>query len=653
MSFSSKYYRKVFADLPLAMQGFLLTLVLGVVLGVVLGRIHVEDSTSNIRHHFFKELEERTKNSRIRLDSHIKRHQQAAKLMTSLTNFTNYVQQVAPMADGSNILHKHTPPWFPDRSIQRTFIKIRWALLIDRQNRIRESYGSNRGEISTGLSQHILQRHGAAALEESWILFQDNILYQITSRHFSAGAKLGWNRLVTVSVIDDSFLLASQGLINSDDLLGLLDVSSGKVLVSGNLDKIPLGAKLPDLKGEYIYGSEAFFDYGNSQIILQLVQLAPIAELERLTANVTSKALQEMVLVSLVFASGFSLVLFWFLQNIKQFTVDMLEFSRSEVGIELPAISDGGPLLRMRKQFQVMGEHIIRARDKELQSNRELMQINNKLKESLTMVERAHNQLAQSEKMVALGSLVAGVAHEINTPLGIGYTSVTHLNSEAQETARLYRQGSMTRKDFEVFLDVATESCTLAETNLKRAAELVRSFKLVAVDQTSAEMRTFNIKTYLNEVLLSLRPKLKNRNYSVTITCPDDLVITSFPGSFSQILTNLVINSLEHAFLDRDHGKIAIVVAYAEELLKIIYRDDGRGMSPKVVKHIYEPFFTTARGRGGSGLGMNMVYNLVTSSLGGQIQCDSVLGVETVFTITIPIVDGKHPWHDPLFGGGE
>ncbi len=267
----------------------------------------------------------------------------------------------------------------------------------------------------------------------------------------------------------------------------------------------------------------------------------------------------------------------------------------------------------------------------------ELAEANDNLHASMEQLKQTQSQLVQSEKMASLGGLVAGVAHEINTPVGVSVTAVTHLEMKLEDYARRYQADELTREDFEGMLKSATETSRIIHQNLVRAANLVRSFKQVAVDQTSNELRSFNLCDYLREVLQSLQPKLKVGSHHVNLTCPVDIELTSHPGALSQVMTNLVMNSVIHGFDDSRDGDIEISVSIKPGgLILIDYRDNGKGMSEATVRKVFEPFFTTRRGQGGSGLGMHIVYNLVTQTLGGRIECSSIEGQGASFHMELP-----------------
>ncbi len=265
-----------------------------------------------------------------------------------------------------------------------------------------------------------------------------------------------------------------------------------------------------------------------------------------------------------------------------------------------------------------------------------LEQANAELKNALDQLTRAQRQLVESEKLAALGGLVAGVAHEINTPLGVGVTAASHLQQETVRLSQAVAESRVTRADLDHFIEQAQMSSDLVLRNLDRASQLVRSFKQVAVDQSSEQRRVFRLREYLEEILLSLHPRIKKQRTEVVIQCDEDLVMDTYPGALYQIVVNLVINSLVHAFDESHPGRIEISARREGEQVVIEYRDDGKGMSESVQRRVFEPFFTTRRGAGGSGLGLHIVYNLATQILGGSVSCDSTLGKGTLFRVVLP-----------------
>ena len=237
-----------------------------------------------------------------------------------------------------------------------------------------------------------------------------------------------------------------------------------------------------------------------------------------------------------------------------------------------------------------------------------LEQQNAALSTAMAALREAQFELVRQEKLASLGRLVAGVAHEINTPLGICVTATSHLVQELKLTREELAGGALTQDSLEEFLGIVDQSLRILTTNTQRAAALVRSF---------------NLKTYLHEVLLSLQPKLKGRPVTVAVDCAADIVLDSFPGAVSQILTNMLVNSLVHGFEREQAGSIVVTVALEGETVLFDYSDDGAGMDADTLAKLFDPFFTTRRGSGGSGLGAHILYNLATGSLGGTVKVDS------------------------------
>jgi signal transduction histidine kinase/ligand-binding sensor domain-containing protein len=266
----------------------------------------------------------------------------------------------------------------------------------------------------------------------------------------------------------------------------------------------------------------------------------------------------------------------------------------------------------------------------------ELIQQKEELQSTLENLQRTQEQLIESEKMAAIGGLVAGVAHEINTPVGIGVTAISNLLDEIQGMAEMYEKDEISRKDFKEFLQSSHNVSMLIQKNLERTAALVQSFKQVSVDQITEQQRVFVFKEYLNEILMSLYPKFSGKKIDVRIICDDQLKLNSYPGVYAQIFTNLCLNSLQHGFHIKQSGTIQIEAYIVKDMLKITYIDDGAGISPKDLPHIFEPFYTSDQ-RKGTGLGLNIVYNLVKQKLLGNITCESESEKGVVFTMDIPV----------------
>jgi signal transduction histidine kinase len=268
---------------------------------------------------------------------------------------------------------------------------------------------------------------------------------------------------------------------------------------------------------------------------------------------------------------------------------------------------------------------------------------------ALAELQKTQTDLIQAEKLASLGQLVAGVAHEINTPLGIALTTSTLLGDEAKRFADDAASGQLKRSALERFVERMREGTQLLFSNLTRAADLVHSFKQVAADQASGERRQFEMDEWLQDLLTSLSPVLRKTKHEVAIECPPELHMDTYPGALGQVLTNLLTNAVVHAYCDGQAGRLSVRVSEPRpDWVRMVFSDDGKGIPPENLGKVFDPFFTTGRSTGSTGLGLHIVYNLVTGILGGRLNLYSKVGKGTRFTIDIPkVVDEAIPENAP------
>lgn len=241
------------------------------------------------------------------------------------------------------------------------------------------------------------------------------------------------------------------------------------------------------------------------------------------------------------------------------------------------------------------------------------------LQNALRNLTRTQSQLIESEKLASLGRLVSGLAHEINTPLGIAVTSASHGENEIKRMAQLYKDSDLSESEFVQILESLQHSFDLVNHNLQRAATLVQNFKLSGTIHTANEDEDFELRSCIELTLKGLNPLLKSHQVECELMPGSDIPVHSNPGAVAQIVTNLVTNSIHHAFTNNDQKRIVISLEEMGEKIHLHYRDSGCGIAADIRDKIFEPFFTTARKTGGSGLGLAIVYNLVTQKLEGEI----------------------------------
>lgn len=308
-----------------------------------------------------------------------------------------------------------------------------------------------------------------------------------------------------------------------------------------------------------------------------------------------------------------------------------------EVARKTSGLSQAMMELQQQKQELVLKKQSLREEiEQHRQTEQDLRFKQAELEDTIEHLNQAQDRLVQSEKMAALGGLVAGITHEVNTPVGIGVTATSFLAERLHRLDAAYRAKTLSSKMLEDFLDDAKQSTHLLESNLNRASELIASFKQIAVDQTSEAIRTINLYEYLHEIIRSLQPHFKKTQHHVEVNCAENIILECPAGAISQIFTNLLMNSLIHGFEDIPQGLIRITVIEDAEDIDIRYTDNGKGLDEEQLTKLFHPFFTTKRDQGGSGLGTHITYNLVRQTLGGNIDVSSAPGEGLHYHITFP-----------------
>jgi len=268
--------------------------------------------------------------------------------------------------------------------------------------------------------------------------------------------------------------------------------------------------------------------------------------------------------------------------------------------------------------------------------NEKLADSNSELESAIQELESTQDKLVNSEKMAALGGMVQGVAHELNTPIGLSITGASHIMNDTAKIAELLADNKMKKSDLDDYLEETGNLTKSICVSLDKAANLIRSFKLVSVEQHEELLQYFDVRDNLVDILYSIGPALKEKNIKIINQIDKGITLCSFPGVFYQMYTNLINNALLHAFENSQSGEITICADYSANMLNLSFKDNGCGMSEAVLKKVFDPFFTTKRANGGTGLGMNIIYNLVSDKLLGTLEVHSVQGDGTTFSFSIP-----------------
>ncbi|MBF0110219.1 MAG: HAMP domain-containing histidine kinase [Magnetococcales bacterium] len=592
-------------------------------------------------------LEIQAHHDRLLFDEFIRKQEQSVRLLSHLAPLIDWTREKReewrqPPTSIRSWNGENRPPWLPLPSIMRHLLASSFMLLLDDRKRVREFFtmDESRLELPDSVTKTLIP-HLLGTDEHSHIVSDgDGTIYLINGSG-TLGRKSSTQPdafIVSVIAMDDHFLTLFHTRSNSDSIVALINGNDTKVFASDHPEKIHVGATLEQLEKKYDVFGKRFLDYNFSiDVPIHFATLVSKDDLSRIINEVIHDERKKRAIGYWTLSLVFFALVFFLTRKLTTFTEGMIGSAIAQLGLKKQNVAKGDQLLIMGEQFQWMIDEILRSRRREIARQEELQDTNFALQQSLIVVKRTQAQLVEAEKMASLGNLVAGVAHEINTPVGSSVTAASFLKQESQKCAAHFSDGTLKKSELENYFQDVTESTQMILQNLNRAADLVRSFKQVAVDRTSETKRKFRLHECIQQTLLSLRPHLKKTRHKITVDCPETLEITSFPGAFSQVVSNFVVNSLMHGFHEIEEGEIFFRIEPRHQEVLFQYSDNGHGMDESVRQRVFEPFFTTARHRGGSGLGMHIVFNLVTQTLKGTIRCISNPGQGTLMEIHLPL----------------
>ncbi len=410
----------------------------------------------------------------------------------------------------------------------------------------------------------------------------------------------------------------------------------------------------PQFTNEYVEYSLAIQDPKLDQVIGHVYM--------RLQLTNYNKSVADLLKVNVIIAILIALIAFFVAQTLRnrilrpikvfvdeietaaknqEFNKNVSPIEFSEIGIIANAVNSLLKKINIQiRRFSLAEQEITELNqnleEKVVMRTKALRDSNQELLEALEQVHQYQSQVIQSEKMASLGQMVAGVAHEVNTPIGLGVTASTLLGDKIDEITVQLNDKTLSAPQLSHFLEESKENTQIIYRNLTRAADLISSFKQVAVDQTVGAVRNVDLGEYLHEIILSMQPTLKKYRHTVEIECEEHLFVITKPGPLNQVIINLTMNALLHAFKSMEQGAIVISVKKVNDLFCIEVRDNGCGIEEKIKQKIFDPFVTTSRGEGGAGLGLHLVYNLVTQALKGKISVHSELSKGAQFNIEFP-----------------
>lgn len=419
---------------------------------------------------------------------------------------------------------------------------------------------------------------------------------------------------------------------------------AGRVNNHGRVERL---SEMPEKKGNELEFDIFYQDNYQRSIGKVMVQLSEEPMTEQLRKLVLDKLIEIALLdivILLALTRSLTVLLIRPLRQLHDMldrAADQTDEGESDAALRLPA-SQFVEFADVTSGYNRIARRLLEDLRKRREAEEEMRVAKDAAESAYLQLKDAQTSLVQSEKMASLGGLVAGIAHEINTPIGVILTGASVLSEESTAFQKGVESGAVKKSEVLRYTDTAIQSAALIQTNAERAAALIQSFKRVAVDQTSEARRTFDLKQYIDEVILSLRPAIKHSPISIQVDCTEQIEVDGYPGALSQIITNMITNALHHAFEPNQAGLIQIAAHAERGMIRMTFADNGRGIQPEHLGRIFDPFFTTRRGAGGSGLGLNIVYNLITQTLGGTIAVTSSPGNGATFTIAFPIVSPEH-----------
>ncbi|WP_375055144.1 sensor histidine kinase [Zobellella sp. DQSA1] len=382
----------------------------------------------------------------------------------------------------------------------------------------------------------------------------------------------------------------------------------------------------------FLFRSPVIYPSPQGERYIATVTLHQFAPGQSLGANMLGNAKVLLVLLVLLFTSlvvATTLIFRWtILRPLHQVSESLRQYQSSGQRVPVDWSSND--------ELGLLIDEYNRTIALQVRTEQALSEAKNEAEQALANLKEAQNLLIQSEKLAALGSLVAGIAHEINTPIGNSMTVLTALTLKQQEMAAAIAAGRLKRSTLDGFMAELQEGLQIAESSLAMAIRQIGSFKQVAVDQTSMQHRRFDLKEVIDEVVYTFRPRTKKSSYHIEVAVPPDIIMTSYPGPIGQIIVNAISNAFVHGFEGRDSGCIRISARQENGRVAISVTDDGQGMETEALNKAFDPFYTTKMGQGGSGLGLHIVFNLVKNVLKGSVVVESGSKAGTTLRFTIP-----------------
>jgi len=472
--------------------------------------------------------------------------------------------------------------------------------------------------------------------EEAWLTFSDQISIEVSLPNPKSWAP----EQKTPFLLKLTFVIDKKALQDIKNRIGseLLITKNDQIIMSTSERRLEFtdrhGENLFDGRDHFLSGSAALNVLNGQSDEYRIITLKPISEITSLNDSLLEQILIAVIACALLVCFAFFFAIRSIIaMPIGDLTSGVKMLANGSMNRKLP-VKSSDEISVLSMAFNDMAYRLehqqqeIKAYQKDLES---LVAYQNK------ELDQKQQQLMEAEKMSALGEMVASVSHEINTPLGICVTAESFFRDETNLLKQKFEDGQMSRADFSVYIDQALENCDILAGNLQRTADLVKNFKQIAVDQCIEEVREVQLYRYIEDLLTTIKPRFKKTRHKVLLKGDKAILVNTAPGAISQIVTNLIMNSILHGFEGTNEGEIEIDLKKDDESLKIIYRDNGNGMNEETRGNLFKSFYTTKKGAGGTGLGMSIIKTLVEKDLNGSISFETAEGEGVRFEICLPL----------------
>ena len=629
----------------------LLLVVAGVVAGVVLDGVQSRKLRNILYAQQTERLDREAREARVRFDNYVSGYNQTARILVSHTAFRDYLAQRPWARTGAPAVRRYdeSPPWLPDASVLRRLVHVHYALLLDENGVVREIYQDDPDPLPKDLlhsNQHLRRLSDG----QSYMTKIGGLPFVLTSESVSVSSSGRTVTLMLASPLEDDFLTESQGGATHQNLIALVSRDRNIILSSGKPDVLPAGTRLEEAQDRFIITGKSFFD-GSADLMLEFTSLISKDEYDKLSRSILGLDRTQRACTVFVLIVVFAAVMYWITRRIKLLTKEVANFSRDALlGAAASEVSGKDALYVLRERFRRLSGEVVTSWNSFLREKALLEETNAKLERAYAELKAAQSQLLQQEKMASVGQLAAGVAHEINNPMGFIISNLGALDKycarfrefiEAQsgalnapgDAARLAELAEMRKRlKIDYIIEDANQLLRESREGAERVKNIVQNLKgFSRVDE--AEYKPADINAGLESTLAIVWNELK---YKATVTKDyGALPLTRCNiGQLNQVFMNLLVNAAQAI---EKQGTIAVKTWTNDGSVFVSVADTGCGIPGELCQRIFEPFFTTKDVGQGTGLGLSISYDIVKKH-NGDMSVSSEPGKGTTFTVRIPVV---------------